>query len=401
MPTGRPSCGRSEKQRGMGEAGWNATGGRHAARLHRAFDAIANRAGEAIRVIEDVVRFVHDDRLLASEAKQIRHDLAAAVRDVDRGISGSLRLARDVGGDVGTDLAAPNALRRVTAADVLAANAARAGQALRSLAELVGLLEPRPAGAATPAAFDALRYRVYAVAASAARLESARQRLSGVDLCVLVSVGEDAAGFLRLVESLYEAGVRLLQLRDPAATAAVLYGRARAAVGAARRRGGLFVVNDRPDIAIAAGADGAHVGATDLPTEAARRVLGQGLLLGRTVHSMEELQQAVGAGPDYLGVGPCFGSPTKPWLRPSDRGVLTALAGATGLATFAIGGITLERIEMLAAMGFSRFAVASAVTAADEPAAAATALLERIAVERSARSSETTAAAIADSSLER
>jgi thiamine-phosphate pyrophosphorylase len=372
-----------------------------AARLARAFDAVANRAAEAVRVIEDVFRFVHDDRLLAAETRQIRHDLAAAVHEVDRSIAGGLRLARDVGGDVGTDLPVAGSLRRETAADVLSASAARAGQALRSLSELVVLLQPGPAGEAAPARFDGLRYRLYAVAGAAARLGQARERLDGIDLCVLVATGEDEDAFLRLVEGLYEAGVRFLQLRDPVVTAAVLYRRARVAVAAARRRGGLLVVNDRPDVALAAGADGAHVGQTDLPTEAARQVLGPTRLLGRTVHSPEELRQAVAAGPDYLGVGPCFGSPTKRSLRPADRGLLEALATATALPTFAIGGVTLDRIGELAAMGFSRIAVASAVTAADDPAAAAAALLDRLAAERACRSRSTTAEAIAGSSLDR
>lgn len=372
-----------------------------AARLARAFDAVANRAAEAVRVIEDVVRFVYDDRLLAAESKQIRHDLAAAVRGAERSVPGGLRLARDVGGDVGTDLPVAGGLGRATAADVLSANAARAGQALRSLAEMVVLLQPGPAGETGPARFDGLRYRLYAVAGAAARLANARDRLDGVDLCVLVAAGEDEACFLRLVESLYESGVRFLQLRDPAVPAAILYRRARVAVAAARRRGGLLVVNDRPDVALAAGADGAHVGQTDLPAEAARRVLGPSRLLGRTVHSLEELEQAVAAGPDYLGVGPCFGSPTKRSLRPADRGLLETLAAATGLPTFAIGGVTLDRIGELAAMGFSRVAVASAVTAAEDPAAAAAALLERLAVERACRSRSTTAEAIAGSSLDR
>lgn len=373
------------------------------ARITRAFDAVANRAAEAIRVLEDACRFVHDDRLLAAETKQIRHDLAAAITALDRSLSSgwSRRLARDVGADVGTNLVASGTLRRTTVSDIIEANAARAGQALRSLAEFAGLLEPETVDGAAAATFDRLRYRIYAVEAAAARLDASRDRLSGVDLCVLVPTGSDESDFVRLIESLFEAGVRMLQVRDHAVTAAVLFARAKVAAAVARRRGTVLVINDRPDVAVAAGADGAHVGETDLPTAAARRVLGPARLLGRTVHSLEELQRAVSMGADYLGAGPCFRSSTKNGLEPGDRAVLGTIASTTALPTFAIGGVTAERIEEVFRMGFSRVAVAAAVTEDSDPARAASELIKRLAFQSDSRRSSTTAAAIADSSLDR
>lgn len=358
----------------------------------RAFDAVANRAAEAIRVVEDVLRFMLDDRTLSSEAKQLRHDLSAAVASAGRERA---VLARDVAGDVGTDLVAARSLGRRTASDLLAANAARGGQAIRSLGEIAAMVAPAQA-----AAFDPLRYRLYAIERNAALAIRSCGRLEGVGMCVLVDGRETEAAFGRLVTSLLEAGVRMIQLRDKALPTPELLSRARQAVAIARPFRAIVIVNDRVDVALAAAADGAHVGETDLPTRDARRLLGPDRLLGRTAHSMEELRAAVADGADYLGVGPCFESPTKAFGSFADRAFLAEAAKATSLPVFAIGGITVDRLAELASLGFRRVAVASAVTSAADPAATAATFLDRLR-QSADRKSVTTAVAMSASSRER
>lgn len=340
----------------------------------RALDASANRAGEALRVIEDVVRFVLDDPHLTGLAKNLRHDLATVLA------SGRLAeriLLRDVSGDVGAGVEAAAALPRATVRDLVAANAARAAQALRSLEEVSRLLEPDAS-----AAFERLRYRLYVLERGAVGTARATDRLRGVDLCVLVDGRDDARGFERLVESLLEAGVRMLQIRDKDLPVPVLAERARSAVEIARRRhpdGQAFVVvNDRADVAAAVGADGVHTGADDMPLALVRRVVGPRALLGRTAHDLAEARAAVLDGADCLGVGPCFPSHTKSFAAYAPPQFLAAVASEIALPAFAIGGITLERIDEIAALGYSRVAVASAVTGAADPAAAAAALIERL-----------------------
>jgi thiamine-phosphate pyrophosphorylase len=340
----------------------------------RALDASANRAGEALRVIEDVVRFVLDDAHLTGLVKNLRHELAAVLA------SGRLAhriMLRDVSGDVGAGVEAAAALPRATVHDLIAANAARAAQALRSLEEVSRLIEPDAA-----AAFERLRYRLYVLERGAVGTVRGADRLRGVDLCVLVDGREDARGFERLVESLLEAGVRMLQIRDKDLPVPVLAERARAAVEIARRRHpdgrALVVVNDRADVAVAVGADGVHTGADDLPLVMVRRVVGPRALLGRTAHDLAEARAAVLDGADCLGVGPCFPSHTKSFAAYAPPEFLTAVAREIALPAFAIGGITLERIDEIVALGYSRAAVASAVTGAADPGAAAAALIERL-----------------------
>lgn len=266
--------------------------------------------------------------------------------------------------------------------------------AARSAAVAPAAASPRPAAAAPPVD---------------------PRRLADASLCVLVAGGDDAAAFTRLVTALVDAGVPMLQVRDKSLPAAALADRVRAAVAIAHeRRPGrppLVIVNDRVDVAVACGADGAHVGADDMPTPEARRLLaGAGptpscRLLGRTAHDLAEARRAVADGADYIGIGPCFPSATKSFASFAPAAFLRGVVAEIALPAFAIGGITPERIDALAALGIRRFAVAAAVTAAADPAAAAAALLDRIAAaggsDAASLSAASTAAAISVSSLGR
>jgi thiamine-phosphate pyrophosphorylase len=345
-----------------------------AAGAWRAADAAANRAGEALRVIEDVVRFILDDAELTRRVKQLRHDLSAVLAGDDLPQRVFLR---DTPGDVGAGVEAAAALPRCDARDLVVANAARAAQALRSLQECALLLVP-----AVAMQFEQLRYRLFAIERAAVGTIRAADRFQGIRLCVLVDGGRDLPAFTRLIESLLEAGVRMVQIRDKHLGVPALVDRARQAIAVARRRapegGAIIVVNDRADVAAAVGADGVHTGADDLPTVLARRVIGPRRILGRTAHDLAEAQAAVIDGADYLGVGPCFPSVTKSFESFAAAEFIGAVAREISLPAFAIGGVTLERIEALALLGVRRVAVASAVTNASDPAAAAAALNERL-----------------------
>jgi len=141
----------------------------------------------------------------------------------------------------------------------------------------------------------------------------------------------------------------------------------------------IVVVNDRADLATAVGADGVHTGADDLPTVLTRRVIGPAALLGRTAHSVAEARTAAADGADYLGIGPCFPSSTKSFGEFAPPDFLETVSREISLPAFAIGGVTLDRLDALAALGITRVAVASAVTGARDPASAAAAIIERLA----------------------
>lgn len=326
-------------------------------------------------MLEDVLRFSVGDRHLTEFAKSLRHDLATTLAGA--GLQRRIK-ARDVPGDVGVGLEPARSLTRRSASDVLAANAARAAQALRSLQETAAVVAPAAVGG-----FESLRYRLYTLERAAALVGRSQDRLAGVTLCVLVDGGSDTGTFAELVDSLATAGVGMFQLRDKSLPVPALIDRARAGLEICRRRPAgerpLFVVNDRVDVAAAVAADGGHVGADDLPVPLARRVLGPDPLVGRTAHDVAEARQAVLDGADYLGIGPCFPSATKSFAAHATPEFLRTVCGETSLPTFAIGGITAEKLPLLVDLGVTRIAVASAVTRAADPPRAARELIDTLA----------------------
>jgi len=140
--------------------------------------------------------------------------------------------------------------------------------------------------------------------------------------------------------------------------------------------GVLCLVNDRVDVALAAGADGVHVGADDLPVAVVRRLLGPLAVVGATARDPETARRAVDDGASYLGCGPAFATSTKDGLPdPIGPSGVAAVAGAVDVPVVAIGGIRVERIAELTRAGASGVAVVGALSSAPDPAAATRALL--------------------------
>ncbi|GAA4597345.1 thiamine-phosphate pyrophosphorylase [Actinoplanes octamycinicus] len=135
-----------------------------------------------------------------------------------------------------------------------------------------------------------------------------------------------------------------------------------AAVGICRAAGAMVLVNDRIGVALAAGADGVHLGADDLPVDAARRVLGPAAVIGATCRTPESARAAVAQGATYLGVGPAFATSTKDGLPPPlgpDR-VAEVAAAVPETPVLAIGGITLDRVPLLKTHGIAAVAAFTA-----------------------------------------
>ena len=166
-----------------------------------------------------------------------------------------------------------------------------------------------------------------------------------------MSHAEQVARFLR-------GGARLIQIRDKRATALELFEAVVAALGLTRPAGALLVVNDRADVAVAAGADGVHVGQDDLPASAAREMLGPGRVVGVSTHTAGQAREAAGLPVDYVAVGPVFATPTKENPDPVVGLELVREARAiTSLPVVAIGGITLARARGVLDAGASSVAV--------------------------------------------
>jgi thiamine-phosphate pyrophosphorylase len=339
-------------------------------KINRLLDAASNRACEAVRVVEDIARFVFDDRLLTKEWKEFRHNLAAALQD----LSAEIRFAfRQTETDVGASITLASEVKRSSTADLLAANLARLQQALRSLEESSKLLDVKLAQK-----IEALRYRSYVLASATQTMEVSIQRLQDVRLCVLIDGGASEKEYSQLIDLLLSAEVGAIQLRDKEMIDAELVHRARLLVEKTRGRKTLSIINDRPDIVVLAGADGVHVGQSDLSVKDARQVLGPGGLIGVSTHNAEQLSKAVLDGANYAGIGPIFESETKTFASHGGLALIEQVADQTALPVFAIGGINLKNADAVIQAGIRRVAVASGITRAIDPRSVAVALNERL-----------------------
>ena len=183
---------------------------------------------------------------------------------------------------------------------------------------------------------------------------------------------------VEILDMTLAAGVRLVQLREKD-----LKGRALFALALEFRRrteaaGALLIINDRLDIALAAGADGVHLGQDDLPVSAARS-LGSELIIGASTHSLEEALAAQDAGASYVNIGPIFATLTKEGATPLGPEMIDRIAPKLRLPWTTMGGIKKTNIDQVVSRGAKHPAVITAVTAAPDPTAAARELRQKIA----------------------
>ena len=168
------------------------------------------------------------------------------------------------------------------------------------------------------------------------------------------------------VEAALKGGVTCVQLREKALDEAAFLQEARDICALCRRYGVPFIVNDNVDIAVACGADGVHVGQEDMEAGEVRRRVGEDMILGVSVHMVEEARQAVRDGADYLGLGAVFptGTKTDADVMPGD--MLRAICGAVDVPTVAIGGLNRSNILQLSGSGVDGAALVSAIFGAED-----------------------------------
>jgi thiamine-phosphate pyrophosphorylase len=202
-----------------------------------------------------------------------------------------------------------------------------------------------------------------------------RERLARARVYVVTDARSGRGDLGAFLEQILSAGADIVQLREKEAEAGDLLRWGETFRSVAARHGALFVVNDRPDVAVALGADGVHTGQSDLPVEIVRKLVGPDMLIGTSTHDPSQLS---GASPqaDYLCAGPVYPTPTKPG-RPGTGLALIRFAAEQirHRPWFAIGGINRATLSGVAEAGARRIVVVRAVTDAPDPAAAVAELL--------------------------
>lgn len=195
-------------------------------------------------------------------------------------------------------------------------------------------------------------------------------RLTRSQLYVLVDGRDDETQFQDLVSKLVEAGVDVLQLRDKRLADRELLERGRILRQLTRATATLFIMNDRPDLAVLADADGVHVGQEELQVQDVRQILGSDRLVGVSTHSVYQIRHAMADGADYIGCGPTFPSTTKTFPDFAGLPFLRQAASQTTIPAYAIGGVSLANVSQVMASGFRRIAVGAAIIESADPAEA-------------------------------
>jgi thiamine-phosphate pyrophosphorylase len=335
----------------------------------RLLDANLNRAREALRVVEDYARFVLDDGPLCGRIKDLRHDLAAATSEV----GAEAILYRDTPGDAGRENKTDAEMRRGDVAEVVTAAGKRLGEALRAIEEYLKTLSTAHA-----AIVESIRYRFYSIEQELAMTFNASHHFDSVRLYVLITESICRRPWLQTAELALLGGADCLQLREKDIEAGELLTRARLLVELCRKHGALCIINDRPDVALLSGADGVHLGQGDLPAREARKIVGRRSLIGVSAHESEQARRAQADGADYIGVGPCFLSGTKPRGYVAGLDWLREIVENLRIPAVAIAGINEANVDEVMRAGVRRIAVTAAVAAADDPLMAAKSLKARL-----------------------
>lgn len=214
-------------------------------------------------------------------------------------------------------------------------------------------------------------------------------RLGAARLYLCTDARRERGDLAQFADAALAGGVDIIQLRDKGSPGEQRFGAleardelaaCRILADAARRHGALFAVNDRADIARAAGADVLHLGQGDLPLDLARDIVGPDMLLGLSSHDADQAADAASSAADYFCVGPCWPTPTKPGRQaPGLRLVNAAAALGAAKPWFAIGGIDAQRLPEVLDAGARRIVVVRAITGAQDPRAAAARLSSALA----------------------
>jgi thiamine-phosphate pyrophosphorylase len=329
--------------------------------VFRIIDANFNRAREALRVMEDFCRFYLNSASLSGRCKKLRHDLSSAVSMLDEG---KLIANRDILGDVGTTISVEGQLTRGDLKDCATAAGKRLTEALRAISESAQTIDKTVAKAV-----ETVRYQAYALEKDILVGAIVRKKFENIRLYALLTA-DYPADIIRLTHACCLGGVDCIQLRVKNMPDNKLFACAVELVGICRNSNVLSIINDRIDIAVAAGSDGVHLGQNDMPLNAARKIASSPMIFGTSTHNLDELNAAIEAGADYVGIGPAFISATKPHLQVAGLEyikVASEIAKNAGVPHIAIGGITLDNVEKVLAAGAQATAVSSSLINAADP----------------------------------
>jgi thiamine-phosphate pyrophosphorylase len=338
----------------------------------RIIDASINRIGEGLRVLEEFARLSLDDAGLTGQLKNLRHKIV----HIDSRLQTQLIQARDAAGDVGADMEVAGQEKTRDFTETIVANARRVQESLRVLEELAKQNVP----GLKSDDYRRARFALYTIEKELLSKMLRRdriQRLTG--LYVIIDTAflkgrshRDVAG------QAIRGGAKVIQLRDKEHGIREFLMEAQELKELCAENNILFIVNDSLEVALAADADGLHLGRDDLPIETARRLLPLDKIIGGSARTIEEARKAKESGADYLGVGAMYATATKAAAEVVGPGRIKEIKNTVDMPVVAIGGINESNLSEVMKAGADAAAVISAVMGAENIEKAARRLIEII-----------------------
>lgn len=303
--------------------------------------------------MEEVVRFVLEDKKLTVQLKEIRGKLR---RIIDKLIDNEIHFQRRKAlKDVGKELYTSGEAKRKTILDIFMANVKRVQEALRVLEEFSKLINPR-----SGKALKDIRFKVYDLEKRIFYVLNRRLKLD-FDLYVVTDPMRD---HIKVARAAVKGGVKIIQLRDKSASKKQILRWAKQIGKLAKRSNATFIVNDYLNIAEEVDADGVHLGQEDLDKitiARAKRRLGEDKIIGVSTHSLAQAIRAEREGADYISLGPIFSTPSKPGIKALGLELLRKVIKRVNIPVVAIGGINESNIYDVKKTGCQRMAVIRAV----------------------------------------
>ena len=326
--------------------------------MKRIIDVNLNRTAEGLRILEEISRFVLNNRDFSSFLKNVRHKIC----QVQENDYQELLIARDSINDVGLKVQNPDS--RVDIESVFKANIKRVQQSLRVLEEY---------DINNSSIYEELRYQIYNFEKemwSVLKLDLKKYLLNNKSLYLVTNSDgfENDDKFLDAVAQALAGGVDIVQLREKKANARRIIELGKKIRQLTGMYNALFIVNDRVDIAKIVNADGVHLGQDDVEIDYAKMILGDDKIIGISTHEPEQALKAIKEGADYIGVGPVFETPTKPGRKSVGiEYVKWASENVLDIPFYAIGGINQENVCDVIKSGARNIAVVRAIINAPSP----------------------------------
>jgi len=322
--------------------------------LERMIDANLNRVCEGLRVIEDCMRFVHEDEKLQKDIRELKHDIR---KTLDSTAFINSRKALE---DVGLAVSQTTLLdHKNSFSQMITANFKRVEEGLRSIEEALKVLGLNQKSKM----YEAYRFKSYDLEKAVVSLKRFPETdIYGI-LCEDLSGGKSN---IEIAKALIESGVKIIQYREKEKSKMERLKDCHAIKALTANTDCLFIVNDDLDIALLCDADGLHLGQDDLPIKEARK-LAPHLLIGVSTHCIEQAMKAVEEGADYIGVGPVFKTQTKKNIEKSDGlAYVKWVSQHIHIPHVCIGGINSNNIESVKENGGRCFAMISELVSSQD-----------------------------------